>query len=193
MASTRILVLADVHYPHTVMPALEAALSEPADRVVLLGDAVDSPSSLPDLLNRASSSGAEVVLVRGDNEERMGIPGLERYEPDGMGVVLLHGHRGNLLGERFTKAVARAGARVSRGLVLGAYAMRVRVRGRVAVVGHAHALGYSRRFRVVFAGSLSQPSPSRPFNEVGYAVIEGGEVELRDGAGRRVLSVPLRP
>ncbi len=189
----RLLVLADVHYPNTDRDALERALSEDHDAVVLLGDSVDRPDSLPELMELVSSAGSQVVLVKGDNEARMGIPAQDAYELDGLNVILLHGHAGDVLGEWFTKRVAKAASRLSRRLVLEAYAYRVRVRGRLAVVGHAHALGYSGRFRVVFAGSLSLPSPSRPFNEVGYAVIEGRSLALRDGSGRTVLSLPLGP
>ncbi|MGC9072286.1 MAG: metallophosphoesterase family protein [Acidilobus sp.] len=191
--ATRILVLADVHYPNTVRSALRASLLGGYDKVVLLGDSVDDPLYLPDLIRAVSSVTDDVILVKGDNEERMGIDALERYELQPMGVVLLHGHRGDVLSEGFTKAVARAAARLSRRLVLETYAYRVRVKGKLVVVGHAHAIGYSRAFRVVFAGSLGLPSPSRPFNEVGYAVVESSRIELKDGTGRTLISLPLRP
>jgi len=186
----RILVLPDVHYPATRLDVLELALSGDYDEVVLLGDAVDERERLADLMGLVGRSAGRVTLVRGDNEERMGIGGLESYEPR-RGLVLVHGHIANLGSEGFTKLLARMGRRVSRGLVLGFYAARLSRRDALVVAGHAHALGYSRRFRVAFAGSLSLPSPSRPFNEVGYAVIDGDEVILFSGNGRQALAISI--
>jgi len=104
----RILVLPDVHYPATRLDVLELALSGDYDEVVLLGDAVDERGRLADLMDLVGRSAGRVTLVRGDNEERMGIGGLESYEPR-RGLVLVHGHSANLGSEGFTKILARVG------------------------------------------------------------------------------------
>jgi len=85
----RILVLPDIHYPATRLDVLELALSGDYDEVVLLGDAVDERGRLADLMGLVGRSAGRVTLVRGDNEERMGIGGLESYEPR-RGLVLVH-------------------------------------------------------------------------------------------------------
>lgn len=186
------LVLSDVHYPHTNLELLRRALEEEHDSVILLGDSVDLATSLPELLRLVSDGGSKsVILVRGDNEEALGVGGLDSYSALGGRVLMIHGHQGNVVSEGFTKFVTRLAARASKRLVLSIYAMRLH-RPRVFVVaGHAHALWYSRAFRVAIAGSLSTKSSSRPFNEQGYAVLSGESLMLKTDPDDLVASIKV--
>ncbi len=181
---SRILVLSDVHYPNTDLRLLDAALQGRYDEIVLLGDSVDIKGKLGELLSMLRPRADKVYLIRGDNEESMGIDGLERLELGNL--VLFHGHQGNLVSEGFTKRLARLGRRINRRLVIELYAFRVRVPSKVAVVGHAHILDYSRLFKVVLSGSMAVPSEERPFNEEGYVVIDGNLIYLINGHGETV-------
>jgi predicted phosphodiesterase len=186
------LILADVHYPHTDLGLLREAIDESHDSVILLGDSVDVVSSLSALLRLVSHDGkVPVTLVLGDNEQRLGIGGLrEHYTCDGR-AVLIHGHQGNVSSEDLTKMLARLGAKVSRRLVLSAYAARLHRKGRFVVAGHAHVAWHSRLFRVAMIGALSLPSDSRPFNERGYALLNGCQLLVKGASGERLFSVNL--
>ncbi|WP_048812869.1 metallophosphoesterase family protein [Acidilobus saccharovorans] len=186
------LVLADVHYPHTDLKLLRWSLEEEHDSVVLLGDSVDLAASLPELLRLVGNEGSvPVTLVRGDNEEALGIGGVDFYSALGGRVLMVHGHQGNVANESFTKFAARLAARVSRRLVLSVYAMRLHRPGVFVVAGHAHALWYSRAFRVAIVGSLSTKSSSRPFNEQGYAILSGESLTLKVDPDDLVVSIKV--
>ena len=178
----KVLVLSDIHYPHTDESGLIKIIkTEKPDKVVLLGDIINNRGYDKRFFRLIEKLvGDDYYFVRGD-EDRVNY-GLSKLiiEINGKRFLFAHGHRLQIVSDEPVEYVADKIKRINKNAPLLLYALVARLRNAFfngeIVLGHVHALRRFERLRVTCAGTLT--SLENIYNDHGYVVIDNDGVRL---------------
>ncbi len=172
----RVLVLSDIHYPHTDTRVLISIVKkEKPDKLILLGDIINDKGydkKLFKLVERLV--GDNYYFVKGDEDKvNYGLSKLT-MEINGVRFLFAHGHKLQMVGDEPVEYIAEKIKSINKNAPLLMYAIVARLRniffkGEI-VLGHVHALRRFKRLRVTCAGTLTDLN--NIYNEKGYVVID---------------------
>ena len=172
----KVLVLSDIHYPHTDELLLTKIIkTERPNKVVLLGDIINDSGYDKRFFRLIENLvGDDYYFIRGDEDKvNYGLTKLI-MKINGKRFLFAHGHQLQIVSDEPVEYIADKIKSINKNAPLFMYAIVARLRnlffdGEI-VLGHVHALRRFRRLRVTCAGTLT--SLENIYNDHGYIVID---------------------
>jgi uncharacterized protein len=175
-ASTKILILSDIHYPLTSKnELLEIINLERPDKVIFLGDTIQKTSDTHDFDHLVQTTTChDFSFITGDEDPpHLGTESLH-LTLSGRKFLFVHGFQFNLSSEDNTRKLAKTLRKVHKNLPLFGYSLISKIRSRsfrtYLILGHSHALKFFPRLKVACAGCLT--TEGNLYNDRGYLVLE---------------------
>ena len=175
-ASTKILILSDIHYPLTNKnELLEIINRERPDKVIFLGDTIQKTVDIHDLDRLIETTTChDFSFIAGDEDPPLLSTESLDLTLSGRKFLFIHGFQFNLSSEDNTRKLAKTLRKIHKNLPVLGYSLISKIRSRsfrtYLILGHSHALKFFPRLKVACAGCLT--TEGNLYNDRGYLVLE---------------------